>query len=191
MKKRYSIEIFGCILVLVFFCFGCNYKTPQKDIKHTTEYKTVIADEHFKVQRNDQFETKYFIYDMQGSVVQVANVGTRPLNICRVYENILEIQIGYGTGATTNQYYNILQNDFSPIFQDVIATSGKKVVFLKETTEATALVVQSIFDDTYYKEFALSEEQINMIEIHFTQNEQRVVLSYFSNGEQKAIEFLL
>ena len=108
----------------------------QETIARTKNY-------HFyKVE--DTFELGCEFYNATGEIV-FSERSQRPMTVSEIDADLIEIQIGYGTGTIGHRYYSIEKEQISDEFFDVVANHGGKIAYLNGELNDRKLIVQDIY----------------------------------------------
>ena len=167
MKKR-ILAAFLAVLIITNIC-ACNYvsnenvdKRPEESkdppISNNTDNKETNTQKEEKeietISRGTNyhfykivgtFELACEIYDSNGKVVYSEKT-QKPINVLEIDSDLIEIEIGYGTGYIGKRYFNAKTNTLSEEFFCVIANKGTKIAYLKN--DSKKLIVQDIFQSS-------------------------------------------
>lgn len=124
-----------------------NNQNSTDNLIDSGKYHKVYA-----IEKGDLPKYRYEIYNKSGKVVKTEKTVAYP-NIQKVSDNLLSISTGAGSFVGQGQYYDIEADNFSELFESLLATSGNLVVYVKTPN---VLVIRDIFDKTkYFKEVTL------------------------------------
>ena len=179
MKKLISL------LVVFLFCFvsACS---PYKGAASAGNNTAVIDfGKYYKIYSFGNATVGYSIYNEKGEVV-LSKTTNHPLKINMIQDNIVDIEIGMGTGIATHQYYDALNNAFSEEFNYVLANHKMLVAYIrvpqKNAFAGRSVVVQNIFNkNLFYQEYALE----------FSKTDTPVTnAAFLNNGASLMVEYL-
>lgn len=163
MKK--AVALLLCLLAAALT--GCAGSAPQSE---TGSESTSVSDSAAVVSENeyyqivklgDSFHQQYRIFNQAGQEVKSERVDNHPLIIEMLEGDVLAIEVGYGTGTSRHQYYDIQNDRFSDQFYNVVCFDEDMVAYLEKREGENGeyfleLVIQNAFDSTrHYREFPL------------------------------------
>lgn len=155
MKRKIFLAV---IILFVLASLGTIFTLAQANI---SDEKMMDSGKNFKVfdiSSNNNPEYRYEIYDNHGNIVK-SEIAFRvePKITYSADRTLLSIQIGGGTGVFLTQYYDILKDLFSEIYDSPFAVKNRKVAYMELSNGNLELVVRDIFDKSeYYKGFKLN-----------------------------------
>ena len=151
----------------------------------------VKSEKHFQIYKYKGTVNKHFyrILDSNGNTV-ISETTTRPLSIAIIGDDIIDINISFGSGVSQHQYYGIEKNTLSDTFEDVFATSGELIVYMNVPKENPmknrTLVIQNIFDkENLFVEYKLdfSNYVIPVEKIIFSKDSNALEITYYKGPE--------
>ena len=186
------------LLVCVFFCFisACS---PNKNVENSDPEQIEIIDSgtYYRIYKGNINQVCYDIYNTEGEIV-LSEKTDRPLQINMINDDIIDIEIGMGTGITIHKYYGVGENIFSQEFQYVLSNLDKLIAYIDVQTEKPfenrKVIVQNIFDKRlFYKEIQLDFSNVDtpVIEALFSKDGTSLQLTYLSGEEQTQIAVTL
>lgn len=195
MKKKYL----SILISLLLFCsVGCerNDKIIEvaTDIATETDFyetKVICDEEFFKLLQVGPFSFEYTIFDKEGNVAESQMVDNKSIKIDMLENEIIDIHIGMGTGIVQHRYYSIQLNQFSEIYQYVIAVSYDTIAYIDVPRESPMdgrhVIVQNIFDTSQkLGEFSFDFARIDtpVTNAEFLQDETRLQITYLRGEDQ-------
>lgn len=186
------------LLVCVLFCFisACS---PNKNVENSDPEQIEIIDSgtYYRIYKGNINQVCYDIYNTEGEIV-LSEKTDRPLKINMINDDIIDIEIGMGTGITIHKYYGVGENIFSQEFQYVLSNLDKLIAYIDVQTEKPfenrKVIVQNIFDKRlFYKEFQLDFSNVDtpVTEALFSKDGTSLQLTYLSGEEQTQIAVTL
>ncbi len=183
------------ILCMVFLFVGCSNKNDYRSSlsEKTTEplitktpengYDIVAEKQYYRVKRSDGTYS-YEILDSDGNIVKADGPYTKAPHISMPDDSLVKISYQTGTGLSTKWtfYYDVVSNEFSPVYYSVFGESGENVIYRSENS----IIVRNIFDKTkYYKEFdkfshPIAESAEPFIEAAIDESEKMIKISYLT-----------
>ena len=157
--KRKIIIIVILLVGLTLLIYGCTHRkeTTIKNCGLACEirfYREKDADINYTIYTDYVYTTTgfynflYKVYNDEYIVDEGYEV--RETSITRVTSDVLELKLSLGEDPIITRYYSIKNNKKSQDYEDVITSDGNNLIFYNGR-----LIVRSIFDDSYYKEFNL------------------------------------
>ena len=198
MKKYFYL----LLSILIVFLSSCNpnndFSDSSLDSFKESEGNTIIDSEEFYcIYKNNGTQVYYNIYNKNGEIV-LNETTEHPLKINMLSDDIVNIEIGMGTGITTHKYYNIEKNIFSKEFSYVISDFEELVAYIdiskENPLENRRIIVQNIFDDKlFYKEFQLEFSNVDtpVIDSTFSNDGTSLTVTYLSGEKQMEISEVL
>lgn len=171
-----------------------TYIKQENDSKTNVQNDVnIISDgKYFRVFGGTLSET-YEIYNAKGETVLSETTG-RPLSVSMTDENIVDIEIGYGTGISVHKYYNGKTDAFSEEFLYVIANSNDMIAYIntprENAFENRTVAVRNIFDKgLYYREFKpdFSALDTPVVSAKFSEDRTALEITYLSGDEQNEV----
>jgi len=136
-----------------------NSETNMEEMEDTEEEKeTEIKNldfpkqgDYYRIEKVEENRVKYYFYGLDGRVAHFGEADSS-FHISKPSNYLLCI-----TEGKNRQYYDVANNRFSKIYSkdSVRGTSENIVIYLRGDVNNYVLVAESLFDDTFYKEFAL------------------------------------
>ncbi len=132
--------------------------TPKPDNSQPTEPnpdQILSNGAYYKMERVDHTTVRYSIFNTQGDEV-FSSVTNGPIEISMLGSTIVDINLGVGTEQLpVHRYYDVRNPDFASAkeYSYVIMSTETLVVYLTGELSDRTIVVKSIIDDTFYKEF--------------------------------------
>jgi len=191
MKKYMRILI--CILVCVMS--ACSpYDRADNISAGKTDYDEIIdSGKYYCIYKGNSTQVYYNIYDKNGALV-LSKQTNRPLKINMLKDDVIDIEIGMGTGVAIHKYYDAAEGVFSQEFCYVLSNSDELVAYIDVPKEKypkdRKVIVQNIFDENeFYKEFSLdfSDVDIPVIKAEFSTDGTSLQLTYLRGKEQTQI----
>lgn len=191
---RRKIKQLVALLLSFLFCFisACS---PYNNISNSEPKQMEIIDsgKYYRIYRGSINQVCYDIYNSEGEVV-LSEKTDRPLEINMINDDIIDIEIGMGTGIIIHKYYSIGDNIFSQEFPYVLSNLDKLIAYIdvpkEKPLENRKVIVQNIFDKSlFYKEFQLDFSNVDtpVIEAKFSKDGESLQLTYLSGEEQTQI----
>ena len=185
------------LLVCALFCFivGC---TPNENAlnNESEQMKMVDSGKYYRIYKGNINQVCYEIYNTEGELV-LSDKTERPLEINMINDDIVDIEIGIGTGITTHRY-DVGEDIFSQKFQYVLSNFDKLVAYIdvpkEKPLENRKVIVRNMFDKQYfYKEFLLDFSNVDtpVIDAKFLKNGTSLQLTYLSGEEQTQVSTIL
>lgn len=187
MSKKCSSLL---LLLLILCAFLLAFITISNSSSSTAEtsVEEIISDEkYYKVILKENRECDYYIYDVNGNIVEEESGITNLLDIKLLNDNVVDVHINEGTSLSEHHYYSIERDSFSKKYEFVMAYSNEKVAYLDGSINDRRLVVQNVFDKTEYdKEFDLNFSTFiqPVVEASFINNDSQLQITYFSGDEE-------
>ena len=193
--KKFILSII-CVISLIIST-GCQQKDITREDKHE-EQKTLdsevintIDDQQYYLVTNVSGLYSYSIFNKNYEVIRFEEGLSRQPTITMIYDNILSITIQAGTGIATSStyYYDIDNNQFSPIYQTVLTQSQNIIV----RATYNKIILQDIFDSNgYYQEISNFQETFAPVAFPFVKAEfiddlSGVSITYLSGTEYKEV----
>lgn len=180
-----------CILVGVLFCFIVVYSLYENISNNKSEQMEVLdSGKYYRIYKGSTNQIRYDIYNYGGEIV-LSEETEHPLEIRTINGNIIDIEIGMGTGITIHKYYDVDENVFSQEFQYVLSNLEQLIAYVDvpkaNPLENRKVIVRNIFDkQLFYKEYELDFSYVDtpVIEAKFSRDGAALHLTYLS-GEQK------
>lgn len=159
MKK--AVALLLCLLAATLT--GCAGSAPGSENTGVSDSAAVVSENEYYqiVELGDSFHQQYRIFNQDGQEVKSETVDNHPLTIEMLEGDVLAIEVGYGTGISRHQYYDIQNDRFSDQFYGTVCFDRDMVAYLenrkKENGEhVLVLVIQNAFDSArFYREFPL------------------------------------
>lgn len=163
MKK--AVAFLLCLLAVTLTACG-NAAPGRESVPEETSLShsnaVVSENEHYQIEElGDPFHLQYRIFNQAGQEVMTETVDNHPLRIEMPDGGVLDIQVGYGTGTSRHQYYDIQNDRFSQQFYGVVCFDEDMVAYLENREQENGehvlvLVIQNAFDSAqFYREFPL------------------------------------
>lgn len=187
-----------CLLVCVLFCFISACSPYKNTLNNETEQIEIVdSGTYYCIYKENINQVCYDIYNLEGKIV-LSEKTDRPLEINMINDDIIDIEIGMGTGITMHKYYSVGENVFSQEFPYVLSNLDKLIAYIdvpkEKPVESRKVVVQNIFDKSlFYKEFQLDFSNIDtpVVEAEFSEDGASLQLTYLSGKEQTQISIIL
>lgn len=183
MKKYLYISL------SVLFCF----LTACSPYSNLTQMQIIDSGKYYRIYKENDNQVRYEIYNPEGKIA-LSEKTDRPIEINMIGDNIIDIEIGMGTGITIHKYYNANENIFSQDFTNVLSDSDKLIAYIdaskENPLENRKVIVQNIFDKSlFYKEFQLDFSNVDtpVIEAKFSKDGTSLQLTYLSGEDQTQI----
>lgn len=132
-----------------------SINTSSINVSSLDELSSLISEgKQYKIVGDDEKRKyHYFIYDVNGKIVDQGDVERIAPTIHYITDNLLEIRFHGGTYAELCKYYDVNNNKFSKEFWNPFLIKNNKIVYFDG--ESKKLIIKDIFDErTYYKEFS-------------------------------------
>lgn len=186
------------LLACVLFCFivGC---TPNENAvnNESEQIEMIDSGKYYRIYKGNINQVCYEIYNTEGELV-LSDKTESPLEINMINDDIVDIEIGMGTGITTHMYYDVGEDIFSQEFQYVLSNLDKLVAYIdvpkEKPLENRKVIVRNMFDKQYfYKEFLLDFSNVDtpVIEAKFLKDGTSLQLTYLSGEEQTQVSTIL
>ena len=178
------------LLVCVLFCFmsACS---PYNNTE------VIDSGKYYRIYKGNINQVCYEIYNSEGKTV-LSEKTDRPVEIHMINNDIINIEIGMGTGITVHKYYSLGENIFSQEFRYVLSNLDKLIAYInvpkEKPFENRRVIVQNVFDKSlFYKEFQLDFSNVDtpVIEAKFSTDGAFLQLTYLSGEEQTQISTML
>ena len=187
-----------CLLVCVLFCLIVACAPYENAINKESEHMEVIdSGKYYRIYKGNVNQVCYNIYNDEGELVLSEKTG-RPLEINMINDDIVDIEIGMGTGIITHKYYDVDENIFSQEFQYVLSNLDKLIAYIEVSKEKPLenrkVIVQNIFDKSlFYREFSLDFSNIDtpVVEAQFLKDGTSLQLIYLSGEDQTQVSTIL
>lgn len=148
----------------------------------------IIAEgKYYRVSKSEEFNYSYVIFNSRGEIVETQYTGHKLPDIKTDFDEILDIQLNFGTGLASHQYYSIKQDSFSRMFWYVVAHSNDLVAYIyvskEDVMNGRCLIIQNTFNkELYYKEFYLDFAEIDtpILRASFSEDLAQLEIIYLS-----------
>lgn len=166
--------------------------SPYANISNSdSEQKEIIdSGKYYRIYKLNTNQTGYDIYNADGAIV-LSEKTDRPLEVNMINDDIINIEIGMGTGIAIHTYYSVGENVFSQEFTYVLSNLDELIAYIdvseENPLENRKIIVQNIFDKSlFYKEFQLDFSNVDtpVIEAKFSNDGRNLQLTYISGGNQ-------
>ncbi len=166
------------------FCVMPAFST-QNEPEQTENIETGT---YYRIYKGDNSYLCYDVYNAEKETV-LSEKTDRPLKISMINDNIIDIEIGMGTGIAIHTYYNVDKNVFSREFSYVLSVSDDLIAYIDVPEENPMnnrkVIVQNIFDkNLFYKEFELDFSDVDTPVVNATFSEDALQLTYLSGETQ-------
>ena len=186
------------LLVCVLFCFIFACSTYNNTVNNESEQtETIASGAYYRIYKGNINQVCYNIYNSEGEIV-LSEKTDRPLEINMINDDIVDIEIGMGTGITIHKYYGVGENIFSQEFLYVLSNLDQLIAYIdvpkEKPLENRKVIVQNIFNkNLFYKEFQLDFSNVDtpVIEAKFSKDGESLQLTYLSGEEQTQISTML
>ena len=185
-KKRY---LYWLLAFLFCFALGCSIYKDTINTENPEQVEIIDSGTYYRIYKGSMNQVCYNIYNSKGGVV-LSQKTDRPLKI-NMINNIVDIEIGMGTGIATHKYYSVDKNIFSQEFSYVLSNFEQLVAYInvpdERPLENRKIVVQNIFDKRlFYKEFQLDFSFVDtpVVEAEFSKDGASLLLTYLSGEKQ-------
>ncbi|MBQ9806421.1 MAG: hypothetical protein IJW49_07960 [Clostridia bacterium] len=129
----------------------------EEDLKDTEDEKTpsdtTIRGRFYKVEDLDSLWVKYYLYNAEGEEV-LSEDARKSFQITA--QNDYLLQLCFSSPTRFSRFYDVKNDRFSEDYPSVVAHTNDRVAYLEKNSESFVLVVKSIFDDSYRREYALN-----------------------------------
>ena len=139
---------------------------------------------YYSMERVSPTTVRYSVSNAQGEEV-FSETTDKPIEIAMLGEYIVDIAIGKGSEQLpVHCYYDVREPAFSSAkeYSYVIASTESLVAYLDGEFSARKVVVKSIFDDTFYKEFAAELAERPMPVSSASLSRDMIYLAYDEKG---------
>ena len=192
MKKYF------CSLALVLFCFISACAPCQNAVNNESEQIEIIdSGTYYRIYKGSIDQVCYDVYNSDGEIV-LSEKTDRPLAINMINDDIIDIEIGMGTGITIHKYYDVGANIFSQDFSYVFSGFDELITYIdvpkEKPLENRKVIVQNIFDKSlFYKEFQLDFSKVDtpVVEARFSKDGAYLQIVYLSGEEQRQTSEML
>ena len=207
MKKAATLLLTFILLFSVSSCNGTSNNTPPTESLTAPPTPTVESQpqqqepqpengqptpapeqiltngKYHKMERVELTTVRYTLYNYWGDTVFSETID-RPIEISMLGRYIIDVRIGMGTGITTHRYYDV-RDSFSNTkeYSYVIASSENLVAYLDGELNSRKVVVKSIFDDTFYKDFEVALAETPMPVSSAALSSDTLYMNYNENTE--------
>ena len=190
MKK--AVALLLCLLAAILT--GCAGSAPGSETGSDTT-SIVSENQYYQiVELGDASHQQYRIFNQAGQEVKSETVDGHPLTIEMLDGDVLGIYVGYGTGTSRHQYYDIQNDRFSDQFYSTVCFDGDLVAYLENREEESGeyvlvLVIQNAFDPAqFYREFPLDipaplGADMPVREARFNADQTAFSMEYYASGE--------
>lgn len=185
------------LLVCVLFCFISACSTCNTANNESKKTEIIDSGTHFRIYKGNNNQVYYNIYNSEGGIV-LSEKTDSPLEINMINDDIIDIEIGMGTGITIHKYYGVDENIFSQEFTYVLSNQDKLIAYIdvpkEKPFENRKIIVQNIFDkNLFYKEYQLVFSNVDtpVIEATFSKDGSSLQLTYLSGEDQAQISTML
>ena len=155
--KKIKVLVFGCVVPICVILLAFSALATWF-FYSTRLIETLVAEgDNFKVYEYryeaDDPSFKVKIYDSAGELINEAGpIYYRPTVIQS--DDLIAIRSATGFSFLSEFYYDISSDLFSEVFPSPIRLENRLVLYMTESDDEPALIVQDKFDtDVYYKEF--------------------------------------
>lgn len=196
MKK--AVALLLCLLAAALT--GCAGSAPQSETGSKTSSMSnstnvVSENEYYRIEElGDSFHLQYRIFNQAGQEVMTERVDNHPLRIETLEGDVLAIEVGYGTGTSRHQYYDIQNHRFSEQFYDVVCFDEDMVAYLEHREGENGehflvLVIQNAFDPArFYREFPLDipaslGADVPIVQARFNVDQTELSMEYYASRE--------
>ena len=178
-----------CLIICVVFGFmsACS---PYKEINQDKRLEILDSGKYYCIYKENITKVLYVIYNSNGEVVLSEETG-RPLKINMLNDDIVDIEIGLGTGLSKHTYYSVSKDVFSQEFTYVLASFHEMISYIdvsfEKPFENRRVIVQNIFDKSlFYEEYQLNFSKIDtpVIQAEFLENATLLQLIYLCGESQ-------
>ena len=184
--KKYLCPLV-CILACLLSSCSLNKDTATREFDGR---EIIDFGKYYRIYKGDVTQVCYDIYDSEGKIV-LSEETDRPVEINILGDNIVDIEIGMGTGIATHRYYHVKKNVFSQEFQNVLSNVDNLIAYIdipkENPLKNRKVIVQNIFDrGLFFKEFQLDFSKLDtpVIDAMFSKDGTSLQLTYFSGEEQ-------
>ena len=130
-------------------------------LKYTDDKgEVLVSDKHFRIIRPDDLPSWYLLYEIFNSYGELVKSFTvsRPSWVEYINETVLEIGISAGTGVRMVQFYSVVHDIFSDVFDTPFILKDEIIAYMVRYNDVLKLIVQDIFNpEVYYREFFFEE----------------------------------
>lgn len=199
MKQLSALII---LMLFVFIFFGCS----ETDKPGTPEYfgnKNMSFDdykfseiyeksEHYIIYvceypQNDPYNKFYWYEILDNAKTVILNGGTEwKIPIITEDENIVSVELDYGTLADIYRYYDTETNILSDVYTHILARNHSLICYF----EKDELVIRDIFDKTLFYQTVkrdYDDRAVPIEEIKFI-DEDSIEVSYYTKNNTVAVE---
>ena len=184
MKKKFVFLLLALFIIgLCSAAFFINSKRTS-DIIETYAEEIVTDEQYFKITKTGLQQYNYYIYDVNGNTVEKQIGITNLSDIKLLNDNVVDININWGTGLAEHRYYSVYRNSFSEKYMYVVAYSNEKVAYLDGSLDNRRLIVENAFDkNEYYNEYNLEFSALvqPVIDAAFINDCTQLQITYFSD----------
>lgn len=210
MKKRFLAALLA-VLMITNIC-ACDYMpnenvdkqqdesteisfsndTDNKEInthKDEKKFETISRGTNYHFYKIvGTFELVCEIYDLNGKVIYSERT-QRPINVSEIDSDLIEIEIGYGTGCIGKRYLSAKTSTLSEEFFGVIANKGTIIAYLEN--DSKKLIVQDIFQSSDdIKSFELgycSDFSPSGISAEFSDDISKLYITYYRDENNEKV----
>lgn len=187
-----------CLFASVIFLLLSACSQNQIKVGEQYEHREIIASgKHYSIYKGNGTRLCYYIYDATGKTV-LSERTDRPLKIDMLNDDIVDIEIGMGTGIIEHKYYGVEEGVFSQVFTYVLCNSDRLVAYIDVPTENPfedrKVIVQDIFDkNLFYEEFQMdfSKNDTPVLDARFSSDGTSLQLTYLSGEKEVEMSTLL
>ena len=131
-------------------------KEEESEEEKETEHPTTVIKKgnYYKTETDKHGKTKYSIYDINGNLA-FSDETYDPPALYNLGEYMLAISYSKEPNGNVCQFYDAKNNRLSKKYTNLITYNEELAIYLEKKIDNRVLVAKSIFDDTFYKEYAL------------------------------------
>ncbi len=190
-KQVANYEKIFYLFVFILICFSSACSFDKSDVNTESELIEIIdSGMYYRVYKESINQFRYDIYNADGEIV-LSEKTDRPFSVKMINDDVIDIEIGMGTGIAIHKYHSVEKNIFSKEFSYVLSNSDKLIAYIdvakEKPLEERKIIVQNIFDKTlFFKEYELNFSKVDtpVLDAAFSKDETSLQLLFLSGEEQ-------
>ena len=195
---KYIMSSFIVICTIIFA--GCNQTCLQNEKVPTVysesdnvDINKLNDDQYYHITEKDGLFS-YVIYNKDKEVIRSEDRLVRQPTIIMESDSVISVttQAGIGVATSSTYYYSITNDQFSPIYQAVLAQYKNMVVYATNDM----VIIQTIFDiNSYYREITSFQKSFApvafpFVKAEFVNENSTVRITYLSGMEYQEVSEL-
>ena len=141
----------------------------------------VLDDPHFRLEVDEDYNYKYYIYNNTGDVVDFGEEFWIEPGIEYVAPGIIEIRYHRGTFNDWCKYYSVELDEFTELIGEPYIVDYGKVVYYDE--DVNGLIIRDLFGGVFYREIPIDINPMGQpISICFINNGAGIEMTYYNSS---------